>query len=207
MASDAYPLKWPAGWPRTPQHKRREGTFSRHLDYNSAMRGLQWEMGRLRASHVVVSSNIKPRAYQTDPDADARDDPGVAVYFMYGGKEMSMAQDAFDRVAKNIRSLTLAIEAMRAIERHGGGFMMQQAFQGFAQLPPPTNGEAYTKRPWRDVLQVGDISALPNDAQIAIAEAFYKRQARTAHPDAAGGSAEAMAELNVAITEAREELQ
>jgi hypothetical protein len=101
----------------------------------------------------------------------------------------------------------LAIEAMRQLERHGGGHMMQRAFDGFAQLPPPS-GSAQTapKRPWRTVLGLDGMSG-PNFAQLAGAEASYKTLARKHHPDTEGGSHEAMAELNIAINDAREELK
>lgn len=201
--TDAYPLRWPEGWPRA--RSRKPGTFSRTLTVDGAFRDLRRELGRLRASHVVISSNIRPRNVSSDPTADARHEPGVAIYFQISGRPMSMAQDAFDSVAKNARSLALAIEAMRAIERHGGGHMMQRSFDGFAQLPPPEGTQSAPKRPWRTVLEL-DGMAGPNFAQLAGAEASYRTLARKHHPDA-GGSADAMAELNIAINEAREELR
>jgi hypothetical protein len=137
--TEAYPLRWPEGWPRA--RSRDWGRFSKHLDTDRAFRDLEEELSRLKASNVVISTNLKPRGVPSDPKADPRLDPGVAIYFLYNGKQMSMAQDRYDTVAKNLRSLTLAIDAMRAIERHGGGYMMQRSFDGFAQLPPPDGVE------------------------------------------------------------------
>jgi hypothetical protein len=37
----------------------------------------------------------------------------------------------------NMRSLTISIEGLRQMERHGGATMMERAFDGFAALPPP----------------------------------------------------------------------
>ena len=48
-----------------------------------------------------------------------------------------MAMDRFTSVAGNLRSLTLAIEAMRQLNRHGGGTMMERAFAGFVAIAPP----------------------------------------------------------------------
>jgi hypothetical protein len=92
-----------------------------------------------------------------------------------------------------MRSLTLAIEAMRQLERHGGGTMMERAFTGFAAIAPPD-----WKKPWREVFGVkpdwqGDITAL------------YREKAKNRHPDT-GGSDSLMAELNVAFAEAKREL-
>jgi hypothetical protein len=123
----------------------------------------------------------------------AQDDPGVAVYFTLKGKAMAMARDRYRTVWENIKSLILAIDAMRSIERHGGSTMMERAFSGFAALTPPD-----WKKPWREVFGVkpewsGDIASL------------YREKARQRHPDA-GGSDMLMAELNVAYAEAKREL-
>jgi hypothetical protein len=107
---------------------------------------------------------------------------------------MVMARDQFVSVAGNLRSLTLAISAMRQLERHGGKYMMERAFTGFIAIAPPD-----WKKSWREVFgikpseQPGDIAQL------------YREKARNRHPDA-GGSDQLMAELNVAYQEARQEL-
>jgi hypothetical protein len=104
-----------------------------------------------------------------------------------------MARDAFISVAGNLRTLGLAIEAFRKLERHGGSFMFEQAFTNFPAIAPPD-----WKKPWREVFGInpdwaGDITEL------------YRAKARTRHPDA-GGNDTLMAELNVAYEEARREL-
>lgn len=55
-----------------------------------------------------------------------------------------MARDSYNTPWENIRSLILAIDAIRSIERHGGSTMMERAFAGFAAIAPPS-----WKRPWR----------------------------------------------------------
>ena len=120
-------------------------------------------------------------------------DPGVAVYFTLRKRPLVMARDAFASVAGNLRSLTMAIEAMRTLERHGGSNMMERAFTGFVAIAPPD-----WHKPWREVFGVkpdwsGDIASL------------YRDKARNRHPDA-GGSDQLMAELNVAYEEAKREL-
>jgi hypothetical protein len=104
-----------------------------------------------------------------------------------------MARDGFISVAGNLRSLALAIEALRQLKRHGGSLILERAFEGFLAIAPPD-----WKRPWREVLGVkpdwtGDLTGL------------YHEKARTRHPDA-GGSDTLMAELNVAYAEGRQEL-
>jgi hypothetical protein len=133
--------------------------------------------------------------------------PGVAVYFQFRARPMVMARDAYRTAASNIRSIGLAIDGMRSIERHGGGEMMQRSFEGFAQLPPPAGSKAAELRPWRVVLGMEGVDrTLINDFQKAIAEDRYRKLAKERHPDVSGGSAEAFAELNAAIVQARAEL-
>lgn len=205
----AYPLAWPAGWPRAkPIGAKGMGPFS--CTPAKAINDLYGELHRLGASHVVVSSNCKVnlRGIPYAEDLSARlPDPGVAVYFQFRARPMTMAQDVYQVPWANIRSLGLAIAALRAIERHGGGYMMQRSFDGFAQLPPPEGSHGAVLRPWREVLEMGDpaYASIPADGQIAIAETRYRDRARKAHPDS-GGSADTMAELNIAIQQARGEL-
>lgn len=122
--------------------------------------------------------------WQTQAYKDAAGLGEVAVYFTLGERPMVMASDKFDFAAANIRSLSLAIEAMRQLERHGGGMMMERAFNGFVALPAPAS-------PW-DLLGQN-----PSTSEAEI-EAAYRRKAMAAHPDRPGGSHEAMMRLNEA---------
>lgn len=199
----AYPLSWPAGWPRTPMHQRVNGmrrwsSQGKPWTFDAARIALSDELDRLGATNVILSTNYelrldgKPRAGAPKPQ-----DVGVAVYFTLRGVPKTMARDAFDRAEENIRSLTLALKALRAIEEHGGSFMMDRAFAGFEALPSPAG---VRKRTWREVLNlVGETNPIREQV-----EHHYKIRAKTAHPDT-GGSHEAMAELNRAREEALKE--
>lgn len=205
----AYPLEWPEGWPRTPEDKRRYSSpFTTTFD--RARRQLYDQLRMLGAKNVVISSWL-PLRQDGQPRSDhARyriDDPGVAVYFTLRGRQMVMARDGFASVHDNLRSIGLAIEGLRQMERHGGAHMMDRAFEGFAALPAPG---AQERRPWREVLmiQADDdqwvAKSLPA-GELIRAEMAYRHLAKKRHPDS-GGSADAMAELNGAIAEARKEL-
>lgn len=100
---------------------------------------------------------------------------------------MVMASDRFYTIEGNMRSIGLAIEAMRQLERHGGGAMMERAFSGFVALAPP-------KSCW-------EILGLKPGASEASIGAAFREKAMQAHPDR-GGSHAAMAELNRAKEEA-----
>lgn len=137
--TEAFPLAWPPGWPRTPAGRRISSKFSKNLGFTEVGK-LHAELRRLGATHVTISTNI-PVRQDGLPYADylrrRMDDPGVAVYFKLKGKPLSMARDRYWTPWENLHSLVLAIEAMRSIERHGGSTMMERAFDGFAALPPP----------------------------------------------------------------------
>lgn len=209
----AYPLRWPEGWPKTPSDKRSRGyQFKRTGNYLPTFahgrEGLLAELDRLGARNIVISSSIDVRAdgaprQGVDPDRFTLRDPGVAVYFYLNNRQMVMAQDAYDSPGVNLRSLTLAVEAMRALERHGGGTMMSKAFDGFAALPPPAN--ARPKRPWWQVLGYpADPTERPY-LSVPEVEARFRAMAKKLHPDAGGDSA-GMADLAAARDEAVAEL-
>jgi hypothetical protein len=194
---EAYPLRWPDGWPRTESWERESDSRfggSGKITVGRARDQLMDELRRLGATEIVVSSNVPVRADGLLRADDRRlDDPGIAVYFLFKKRRMVMARDGFQTVAGNLRSLGLAIDGMRQLDRHGGRFMLERAFEGFLAIAPPD-----WKKPWREVFGVkadwkGDIGEL------------YRTKARIRHPDA-GGSDALMAELNVAYAEARQAL-
>lgn len=197
MSAEAFPLYWPEGWPRHRGARDSDSRFAGRaygLGMGRARDQLLSELNLLGAKNVVVSSNVALRLDGL-PYADQRrlDDPGVAVYFTLKDRPLVMANDRFISVAGNFRSLALAISAMRQLERHGGGTMMERAFSGFAAITPPD-----WKKPWREVFGVkpewkGDVTTL------------YREKAKLRHPDT-GGSDTLMAELNVAYDEARREM-
>lgn len=213
----AHPLCWPTGWSRTPGHARQsDSVFStkRHdggygwnaLTFDRARRSLAEELERLKAVGVVLSSNVPLRVDGLPHGGfgDRRyDDPGIAVYFSYKGKPMVMAADRYVTTAGNMRSLALAIEAMRALERHGGGVMMERAFSGFTALPPPEGSTP--KRPWWEVMHYPADPAEREFLSAPEVEARYRSMAKKAHPDQGGSDAQ-MAELNQAKEDAVSEL-
>ncbi|TIN80746.1 J domain-containing protein [Mesorhizobium sp.] len=206
MSVTAHPLSWPDGWPRTPAGKRQDSKnrFKRTGRWNSsqspywtfaeARDALAEELDRMGARNVVLSSNYETRLDGL-PRSGGRipDDRGVAVYFTLKGVQKVMACDMHVRAEENMRSIALALDAMRALERHGGGVMMERAFEGFTALPAPG-----ARRSWREVFKVD--GTLPTT--VTGVESRYRALAKDRHPDSPGGSHDAMAELNAARDEA-----
>lgn len=204
---EAYPLCWPAGWPRTPSHRREYGRFSRkggtHSWISSAnltvSDGVKRILEQLRlfgviADDVIISSNIQlrrdglPLSGRPEPS-----DPGVAVYWLDGGGQRCMASDRYTKATQNLAAIAATLEAMRAIERHGGAAILDRAFTGFAALPHLEQ--------WWQVL--GFESSDVTREQIIDA---HKRLARQHHPDN-GGDADQMARINVARDEGLERVR
>ncbi|WP_425404586.1 J domain-containing protein [Hwanghaeella sp.] len=187
--TEAYPLHWPEGKPRTARRERARFDTTHEI----AQLALMDELRRMGATHPVLSTDIPVRGDGL-PYARHRapDDPGVAVYFMYKGNQVCFACDRWDRVRDNIQAVRKTIEALRGIARWGTGDMVEAAFKGFEALPAP--GKAVSAVWWR-VLGVSE-SATKNEIIAA-----YREKAKTSHPDVAGGSDSAMAELNNARAE------
>lgn len=209
--TQAYPLQWPVGWRRTEvgwrkraQFKRGErqystapGSTSSWMNYKSvsisdATSRVLEELRKLGVEHgdAIISTNLQlrldglPRGGQADPS-----DPGVAVYWRVGPGPMKvMAIDRYDRVADNLAAIAATLEAMRAIERHGGGEIIERTFTGFDALPPPKS--------WADILGVP-----PTATREQVNEAF-RSLASKHHPDRPGGSHERMAEISRARDDA-----
>jgi hypothetical protein len=199
-----YPLYWPLEHPRTSS--RRTARFV--VDFHTARVQLFTELERLHASSVVLSSNVPLRrdGLPMVPDREPTD-PGVAVYFSRRKwtqqqghwsepRPFVIACDQYDRVRANLRAIGATIEALRTIERHGSTSMLEQAFSGFAALPP-----APTAKPWREVLGFG-----PGPVSVEAVRAQHFALAKQHHPDLAGGSVERMTEINAAVEAAIREL-
>jgi hypothetical protein len=215
----AYPLEWPVGWPRTAETARRYGAFksmsegsrmARPVTIFAAMRRVTDELDRLGAKGVVVSSNLD-RNRDGSPKSEQRRiaDPGIAVYFAVKGQPRVLACDRYTEAAQNMAAIAAHIDALRTMLRHGVG-TADQAFAGYAALPPPPGDgtpAAPQPRPWREVL--GEWASLidaANDETIraALIDTAFKNLSKKAHPDA-GGSDAAMAELNAARDQAKKE--
>lgn len=187
--SEAYPLHWPAGWPRTAKPERSRFDTTDH----EATQQLVWELERMGARHIVISTNVELRKDGL-PYSNRRPptDCGVAVYFLRRGKQMTFACDRWDRVRDNMRAITKTIDAMRGIERWGASDMMERAFSAFEALPPP--GTPVQASCW-------DILGIEPSADIHTIKAAWRKRMKTAHPDQ-GGTREEYEQVQAAYEQA-----
>jgi uncharacterized short protein YbdD (DUF466 family) len=199
-----FPLCWPDGWRRTPTHQQRDARFKRDkrwLTISDGVGRVMTELEKMNISYqdVIISTNVRtrldglPRSGEPEPS-----DKGVAVYWRKGrdGQMQCMAIDIYTLVADNLGAVAATLEAMRAIERHGGAQVQERTFRGFAALPEKTG------KSWRLILGLPEYDVTITRMQV---EEHYRARARQAHPDT-GGSHEAMAELNRAREEALKEV-
>lgn len=144
----------------------------------------------MQRDDIVISTNVElrldglPRSNRRAPD-----DPGVAVYWRKfktrngGGSETRcMAVDRYDRVEDNLAAIAATLDAMRAIDRHGGATILDRAFQGFTALPAP---ECW----WQTLGLSGP------DASAAEIRTAHKRLISEHHPDN-GGDTDLAARIN-----------
>lgn len=215
----AFPLTWPTGWKRTPPHIRERARFNKKesksenfqtqagnqvrrwkvtkdLSVNDAVSRVIAEvtkLGVMDRGDIVVSTNLKvrldglPYSNLAEPQ-----DPGAAVYWRTGNSNKCIAVDRYDRVADNIAAIAATIEAMRAIERHGGAEILERVFLGFQALPSPA------AEPWWAVLGFAQGENVTKEK----AEENFRRLAMQHHPDK-GGEAAKFAEISLAIAAAR----
>ena len=199
--TQAYPLQWPAGRPRTTDNQRIDSRFK----LNSATKHdvqveLFWECERMGGEYIVISTMIEVRRDGL-PYANRRapEDPGVAVYFRREDRNVSFACDQYSRIWENMRAITKTIEALRGIERWGGQQQFDRSIQGFTALPapdmivtPPPSDDPYAGKLWHQILSV-----TPDAAELAIRGA-YRAQARAA---VANNDQDALRALNTARDE------
>jgi len=180
MSKRAYPLQWPEGWKRAQY--RVNGKFMSDKQWITISRACTRLLDELRrmgieSEEVVISTNVRvglsglPRADQPKPS-----DPGAAVYWMPPqGKTMRcIAIDRYHEVADNLAGIAATLEAMRAVERHGGAEVLERQFLGFAALPEKASA------PWREILGIGGA------VNLDIVEERFRALAKVHHPDRGG---------------------
>jgi hypothetical protein len=177
---EAYPLSWPLGYKRTQPEQRWNSKFKQTAE--NAQISLRNEIIRMGGKNLIVSSNVPQRKdgyIYADMATTKIDDPGVAIYFKYDGKDIVMCCDNYPRVWENIYALAKAVEALRGLERWGVSEFLQRAFTGFKALPTAIE----LSHAWYNILGVD------KNASAEEIKAAYRTKSKVHHPDSPGGSA------------------
>lgn len=175
---DAYPLQWPIGYKRNNSDSRKRSKFITTADRSQKF--LREEVrrlcGRTAEPHLIISTNIPVRkdgGLYIEYMNRRIDDPGVAIYFKYKGKDISMCCDQYITVWENVYALGKGIEALRSMDRWGVSDFLERAFTGFSALPENTQ----VVKMWWEVLMV---SQFASEEEIKTA---YRSLAKKYHPD------------------------
>lgn len=171
---ESYPLHWPIGYKRTSESRRIFSRFDQTPE--KAQNFLRTELQRLGVSNLIVSSNVNVRRdgyLYTDMASTNIDDPGIAIYFKYRGKDVSMCCDQYKKPWENIYALAKGIEALRGMERWGVSEFLDRAFTGFKALPEDT----FAQTSWWQILNI------PKDANESQIKEAYRQMAKQYHPD------------------------
>lgn len=203
--TEAFPLQWPLGWPRTAPLYRKEPKFNamdngeyrfaRSLTIPEAVKRLADEIAKIGGRNMVISTNLQIGtkgtilANQRKPE-----DPGVCVYFQLKNSPTTLPCDKYRSVEGNIAAIAAHIAATRAIERHGVGTLAQM-FTGFQAIRGPGS------KPWREVLGIKPETFVNRDL-------IRQRRidlAKVHHSDIGGNDAQ-MAEINSAYDRALQEI-
>lgn len=147
MATEAYPLSWPAAWPRTAASERKNGRFKSGRNWITTYDAVDRVLSELRRFGVdrrliIISTNIETKADglpRSDRSVNLVD-PGAAVYWTdpKSKQQQCIAIDEYTWVSDNIAAIAATLDAMRSIERHGGAQILKRAFEGFRALPAST---------------------------------------------------------------------
>lgn len=184
MTISAYPLTWPAQFPRTadPEAGRFKATLAASLKNVQTSLNLFGRDSGQEIGELVISSNVT--LGQNRP-ADA----GVAAWFTWEGLQVCIPVDRYRTVEANLQAIHHIIEARRVELRHGTLALVRATFTGFLAL------EAPSKDNWWDVLGVS------RSCSTSEARAAYRRLRSAHHPDKEG-SAEAFDRIQKAFSAA-----
>lgn len=190
---ELYPLHWPAGAPKAKS--RTTSQFRTSL--SGALKNVEQSINKFgsdtgkKVTSIVLSSNCA--LGQSKPQ-----DPGVAAWFIWDDEWRCIPVDRYSKPECNLQAIHHVLEARRTEFRHGGLHIAKAAFTGFT----PALAEPDMARDWRSVMGIpADVTPFMD-----VLKYKYKELCKKRHPDADGGSNEAMAELNKAYEQAKKEI-
>jgi hypothetical protein len=185
---EAFPLSWPAGFPRSVKKINSQFTCTTA----QARDGILRQVNLMKGSNVIISTNIPVKRdghlYATGKPVD--NDYGVAVYFTWKNDQVVLACDQYNSIWENLRAIQNSIEAMRKLEKWGCSDILSRAFSGFKTL-----SEAKTDH-WTSIL------SLHHSATVSEIKIRYRDLAKKYHPDAVGGDQEMFVRIHKAYGDA-----
>lgn len=198
-------------WTDPETVNRRVAPFTRRADSDSwrrtpmplsdTERTLRFEADELGAERVVIEVVAPERAFRLDGlmRADARiDHPGVVVSLDSRHGPLRYATDTFTRWQDNLRAVSLALEALRKVDRYGVTTRGEQ-YTGWKALPPGTAvpmpaAQLTPEQAARDLIELAECGESPGVFPVlnntGLRTDLFRRAARLHHPDAGGQRAQ-----------------
>lgn len=174
-------------WPRKMTTARKRSPFG--VTYAKTFQDLEREMKHLDARIPIIQLALTDSEIRLDgkPRAGATPShPGAIVTFEKGKSTMNFPCDAFTDWIGNLRAVSLALEALRRIDRYGVVATDEQ-YRGWAQLPPAQPVDEARK--WAARLSMlGLGSTASTESILTTREAYdiaYRAAVKLYHPDAA----------------------
>lgn len=172
---------------------------------------LDRELRHLGAREVVIQADCEERHIRMDGRlrSDARlNGPGIILSFESKHGPLSYPCDTYVEWTDNLRAISLALEALRAVDRYGVTRRAEQ-YRGWKQLPDAIQGEAFASveeaaRFLLNTASGGELYQGAGDVVRSVAvggpvlERLWRECAKRVHPDRAGGSTALMSKVNAA---------
>ena len=191
---------WPG--PSTPQHQRRSRATFR-ASWQNTLDLLARELKHLGAKNVAILADFRERDLRLDgmPRGDARapQHPGVRIAFDSRHGPLTYATDEYEYWQHNVRAIALALEALRAVDRHGVSKTGQQ-YRGWAQLEAGPSAPfsslddaaAFVVKHSGEHADGGDLMVAPGVVDGDMLTRLYRLAARRLHPDGGGNDRDFM---------------
>jgi len=194
----AYPLCWPAGWPRT----RQRFPARLRVSFRTVREALLEVLYRLDADDALISCNLPLEAAASGGRLHSPEDPGVAVYFRLFDGHWVLPCDHWDSVRVNIQGITQSLLALETLAHAGMSDALWRALHGFAVLhpvSPPEPVEAPLEPEPEPNVWLRLLGLKPDFTREQLEEAYwYLRHAY--HPDRGGDE-----EIFLGLREARKQ--
>lgn len=189
-------VDWPGSRGLRRNSERKRPTFITNFD--RVRQHLQRELAHLGAREFIIELALDGADIRMDgmPRAGSSPrHPGCVVSFNSKHGPLRYPCDTYTEWVGNLRAVSLAMEALRAVDRYGVSSAGEQ-YRGWTALPAPdTNGEMGTAAAIDFLKQFYALNGAPNIDQF---RAAYKCAALRLHPDVPGGDAEKFKRLQAA---------
>jgi hypothetical protein len=182
--------KWPGKL--TVGTERKRAPFK--TTYAKTLAKLDRELRHLSADHVIIQLALRFEDIRMDgrPYADAKvQHPGAIVTFQSEHGPLSYWTDKYEDWHANVHAISLALEALRAVGRHGVNQEDSQ-YTGYKQLPANASPDAtgtgiFTEDDAARFLgEHSEVGAKFILEDRAIFELAYGKAQKKCHPDAGG---------------------